>query len=90
MNGCFSPKAAGERLPPEQERLSGGQLTLGEIRRVVALLAKEYGAQKVSLFGSYARGRAAEESDIDLLLEKGDIKGLCVLDFQAALSDALG
>ena len=42
------------------------------------------------MFGSYARGDAAEDSDVDLLLEKGDIKGLRVLDFESALTEALG
>lgn len=73
-----------------EERLGNGNPTLGEIRYAVVSLAKEFGAQKVSLFGSYARGDAAEDSDVDLLLEKGDIKGLRVLDFQSALTEALG
>ncbi|MBE6499111.1 MAG: hypothetical protein E7Z80_01000 [Methanobrevibacter thaueri] len=30
----------------------------------------------MSLFGSYARGEATDESDIDLLINKGEIKGL--------------
>lgn len=47
-----------------------------DIRYHVASLSEQYGAAKVSLFGSYARGEANEDSDIDILLEKGDIKGL--------------
>lgn len=61
-----------------------------EIQYHVVELAKEYGASKVSLFGSYARGEADESSDVDILLEKGDIRGLRVLDFQDALSRRLG
>ena len=53
-------------------------------------LGREYGAAKVSLFGSYARGDATAESDVDILLEKGDIHGMQVLDFQEALSKKLG
>ena len=56
----------------------------------VIKLGKEYGAKKVSLFGSYARGEATPESDVDILLDKGDIHGMGVLDFQDALSDCLG
>ncbi len=37
---------------------------IGEITR----LLKEEGAQKVILFGSYASGKAEEESDLDLLV----------------------
>jgi uncharacterized protein len=32
-------------------------------------LEKEYGVKKIALFGSYARGDAVKESDIDLLIE---------------------
>ena len=62
----------------------------GTIRYEVVSLAKEYGAAKVSLFGSYARGEATGDSDIDLLLEKGAIRGMQVLDFQEELSRRLG
>lgn len=64
--------------------------TMSEIREVVVDLAQEYGAQKVSLFGSYARGDETDASDIDVLLEKGDIRGLRVLDFQDELAHRLG
>ena len=66
------------------------KIDLSTIEYQVVSLAKEYGAKKVSLFGSYARGEATENSDVDLLLEKGDIRGLKVLDFQMELSDRLG
>ncbi len=72
-----------------EKHLGTGVLSLGQIRYAVVSLAEEYGAQKVSLFGSYARGEANENSDIDILLEKGKIKGLKVLDFQDALANAL-
>ena len=65
-------------------------LSVSEIQHCVAGLAKEYGAERVSLFGSYARGEAASESDVDILLEKGAIRGLRVLDFQDALAERLG
>ncbi|MEA5019059.1 MAG: nucleotidyltransferase domain-containing protein [Gordonibacter sp.] len=65
-------------------------LDVEEIRYHVVSLAEEYGAAKVSLFGSFARGEASEASDVDILLEKGSIKGLRVLDFQDALSERIG
>lgn len=64
-------------------------LSQEDIRYHVASLSEQYGAAKVSLFGSYARGEANEDSDIDILLEKGDIKGLQVLDFQEDLARRL-
>ena len=34
-----------------------------------AVLLKKYHVQKIGIFGSYARGEAVKESDIDLLVE---------------------
>ena len=41
------------------------------IKNVIAPIAKSYGIKRIYLFGSYAKGEATEESDIDLLIEKG-------------------
>lgn len=40
-----------------------------EIRKIVAPIAEKYGLKAVYLFGSYARGTATADSDIDLLLD---------------------
>ncbi len=74
----------------ENALVESGALPQKEIEYYVVKLAKEYGAAKVSLFGSYARGDADASSDVDILLDKGEIKGLRVLDFQEELSKKLG
>jgi predicted nucleotidyltransferase len=51
-------------------------LTVDELRAVSVELAQAYGVKKVSLFGSYARGEADLQSDVDLLVEKGQAQGL--------------
>jgi len=38
------------------------------IKAIGERLKKEYSAQEVILFGSYARGEATEDSDIDILV----------------------
>jgi predicted nucleotidyltransferase len=38
------------------------------LRKISERLKKEYHAEKVILFGSYARGEATEDSDIDLFI----------------------
>ncbi len=44
----------------------------------------------MSLFGSYARGEATNESDVDLLINKGEIKGLIdLVDFIHDLENSL-
>lgn len=42
-----------------------------EIRQIAAPLARQYGIGALYLFGSYARGEARANSDIDLRVEKG-------------------
>ncbi len=37
-------------------------------------MRRSYGIKSISLFGSYARGEADDESDIDLLIDKGRLK----------------
>lgn len=64
--------------------------SLLEIKNVVGRLAQEYGAQRVYLFGSYARGDMTADSDIDLRVDKGAIRGLAFAGLLGDLEDALG
>ena len=65
-------------------------LDMQVIKYYVVSLGERYGAKKVSLFGSYARGDATTTSDVDILLDKGEIRGMRVLDFQDELAEKLG
>lgn len=64
--------------------------TIQDIQEIVSRLAKEYGAERVYLFGSYARGEATEQSDIDLRIDKGEIRGLRFAGLLGDLEEALG
>lgn len=64
--------------------------TVDEIQKIVAALAAQYGADRIYLFGSYARGNADKDSDIDLRIDKGAIRGLQMGGLAADLEDALG
>ncbi len=44
---------------------------VNEIQKSVVPIAHLYGVKRIYLFGSYAKGTAGEESDVDLLVEKG-------------------
>ncbi|MBQ7520378.1 MAG: nucleotidyltransferase domain-containing protein [Clostridia bacterium] len=50
-----------------------------EIRQIAAPLARQYGIGALYLFGSYARGEARPNSDIDLRVEKGKLTNLLQL-----------
>jgi len=64
--------------------------TVETIGQIVSKTAVLFGVQKISLFGSYVRGEANENSDIDLHIEKGDIKGLFQFcRFKAALEEEI-
>lgn len=53
--------------------------TVGEIKTVLAPIASKYGVKSIYLFGSYARGEATENSDVDLRVDKGELKGMFAL-----------
>ena len=59
--------------------------SLEEISKISNSIAEKHGVAKLYIFGSYARKEATENSDIDLLIEKGNIRNL--LDYFASVSD---
>jgi predicted nucleotidyltransferase len=70
--------------------MTRGIYTIDEIKSKVSEVATRHGAERVYLFGSYARGQAKPDSDVDLLIDKGKIKGLFALSgFLLDLEDTL-
>lgn len=64
--------------------------SISEIKDAVTEVAKQYGIKKAALFGSYCYGTPTEDSDIDLLIDKGDIRGLIMFNsFVNALQEKL-
>ena len=55
--------------------------TISELQRIITPIAQKYHLRAVYLFGSYARGTATENSDIDLLIdtEGSSVKSLFTL-----------
>ena len=65
--------------------------SMDEIKKKTSPIAREYGVKRMSLFGSYARGDADEDSDVDFYIERGALDGLIqYCAFVDALEDALG
>ena len=67
--------------------------TIDEIRAKAVPIAKKYGVKRLSLFGSYARGEADAQSDLDFLYDadKSKVKSLFdYMDFVEDLEDAFG
>ena len=64
--------------------------SIDELRQIIVPIAREHGVESVSLFGSYSKGTASVESDVDLKIEKGRLRSLFQLSgFRLAVEDAL-
>lgn len=50
--------------------MPNGVYTLEELRARIAPVAEKYRLPKVYVFGSYARGEATPESDVDLIIDR--------------------
>ena len=61
---------------------------LNEIKVLVSSLVKKYNAEYAILFGSYARGEATEESEIDIIGKS--FSALDVLAFGEELKELAG
>ena len=68
-------------------------LSLEEIRRVVAAYFADKPVRRVQVFGSYARGEATADSDLDILLScdpQAKVTLFDLVDFQDHLEQQLG
>ena len=64
--------------------------SIDELRRLISPIAKNHGLNKVYLFGSYARGSATENSDVDLCIDASSLRGLFAIGtLYADLEDTL-
>ena len=54
------------------ENLSKKIFTFEEIKKIMKPIAEKYQVEKIYLFGSYARGEADENSDLDFLVYGGE------------------
>lgn len=65
-----------------------GILTIDEIKKACKYVLEEYSVKYCILFGSYAKGKAKEKSDVDLLVST-DITGLRFFGIAERLRNAL-
>ncbi len=66
-------------------------LTISELEAAIRLLLERYHAEYALLFGSYARGEATEESDVDVVVFGGPhFKKTNILAFAEDLRELLG
>ena len=64
--------------------------TIEELRKISTPIAQAHGLRSVSLFGSYSKGTARRDSDVDLKIEKGSVMSLFQLcGLRLDIEDAL-
>lgn len=72
--GCAAFRPLGGRLGngklahARRESANGTMITQARINRLCKRIADEFAPERIILFGSRARGRAAADSDVDLLV----------------------
>ena len=71
-------------------RLSSREQILGVLKDQKTDLGSRYPLKRMALFGSWARGDAQENSDVDILVEVDPSIGLRFVDLGDELEDLLG
>ena len=64
--------------------------TIEELRRIITPIAQAHGLRSVSLFGSYSKGTARRDSDVDLKIEKGSVMSLFQLSGYGGRAESAG
>ena len=74
-----------------ENNINPSVLTLKQIKMAIMPIMAKHSINDVYLFGSYARGEANNNSDVDIFCESGDIKTLIDQGFfEDELEEALG
>ena len=63
--------------------------TPADIQKIVSPIAAKYGVRRMYLFGSYATGKNTPDSDVDLRIDKGSVRGMQMAYLLSDLEDAL-
>jgi predicted nucleotidyltransferase len=61
--------------------------TLDDLKQKIAPIARKYDIPAVYVFGSYARGEATDDSDVDLLISRKGSKIVSLFDLGALYND---
>ncbi|MFI3213303.1 MAG: nucleotidyltransferase domain-containing protein [Eubacteriales bacterium] len=66
------------------------QYSIDELKEIITPIAIKYKVSGVYLFGSFARGENTSHSDIDLRIDRGELKGMFALcGFYTEIEEAL-
>lgn len=66
-------------------------LTVDNIKKIVSKLGEKYGFKNAYLFGSYAKNTATEDSDVDIIIDRGRVATYdAYYNLHKDLTEALG
>lgn len=64
--------------------------TIQELQRIITPIARQHGVESVSVFGSYSKGNASSNNNVDLKIERGQLQSLFqIISFRLDVKDAL-
>ena len=64
---------------------------LGDLKKIIVPVLRRYGVRRAAVFGSFARGEAREDSDLDIIVEFEEGRSLLDLaGLKVELEDVLG
>lgn len=69
--------------------MKDGIYSIDELQTCLTPIFQKYGVKRAVLFGSYGKGTATANSDIDLMVDSG-LKGLRFVGLLQAIGEALG
>ena len=70
--------------------INPGVLTIKQIKERIKPIMEKHGIKNVYLFGSYARGEARIDSDVDIYCDRGDVDTIFKsISFDEELAEAL-
>lgn len=69
--------------------MASPNIVLDKLRENYPFLSSKYGLKKIGIFGSYAKNRQTEKSDIDIIVEFEKPIGLKFIEFSEYLEDLL-
>ena len=72
-----------------ESQLENRVLPLNEVAAAVSSVCKSYPVAAVYLFGSYAKGKATKDSDVDLLIVS-EVEGIQFYELLGSLEEKLG
>ena len=62
--------------------------SISELKDILSPVFEQYGVRKATLFGSYAKGLANNQSDVDLLVDSG-LRGLAFFGLLESVVNSL-